>query len=92
MKDRPLHKPLLGVALATGLLLLIPAIAMQFTREVSWGLGDFAVAAALLFAAGTLIVIAARGLKNRAHRALAIASVGAGLLLVWAELAGGLFH
>ena len=33
-------------------LLLVPLVAMQFTREVRWGLADFIVAGALLFGAG----------------------------------------
>ena len=52
-----LRKPILGVALVTALLLLVPAIAMRLTPAVSWGPGDFAAAAALLFGAGTLTVL-----------------------------------
>ncbi len=42
-------KALLRVALGTAVLLLVPAVAMQFTEEVAWGLGDFVAAAVLLF-------------------------------------------
>lgn len=40
---------MLRVALVTGLLLLVPLVAMQFTDEVRWNLADFVVAGALLF-------------------------------------------
>lgn len=90
MRRRSLRKPLLGVALLTGLLLLIPAAAMRFTEEVSWGPGDFVVAAVLLLAAGVAVVLATR-LRSRAHRFGVIGLVTFGLLVVWAELAVGLF-
>jgi hypothetical protein len=41
---------ILRVALITVGLLMIPAIAMQFSDEMNWGPGDFLVAGALLFA------------------------------------------
>jgi hypothetical protein len=37
---------------ATGLLLLLPLVAMQFTEEVDWGVGDFVIFGSLLVAAG----------------------------------------
>ena len=85
------RRPLSGVALLTGVLLLLPAAAMRFTNEVSWGPGDFVVAAVLLFATGSAIVLAMR-LRSRAHRIGVIGLVMFALLVVWAELAVGLFH
>ena len=52
MSASTLKKPLLGVALGTGLLLLVPAPAMLFTSEVAWGPGDFVVAGVLFFRGG----------------------------------------
>ena len=91
MSRSSLRKPLFGVALLTGALLLLPAIAMQFTNEVSWGPGDFVVAAVLLFSAGSAIVLATR-LRSRVYRFGAIGLVTIALLVIWAELAVGLFH
>lgn len=91
MSRSSLRKPLFGVALLTGALLLLPAIAMRVTDEVSWGPGDFVVAAVLLLAAGTAIVLATR-LRSRAHRFGAIGLVTIALLVIWAELAVGLFR
>lgn len=37
------NKVFLWIALATGLILMIPLIAMQITNEVNWTLSDFTV-------------------------------------------------
>ena len=91
MSRGSLRKPLFGVALLTGLLLLLPAVAMRFTKQVSWGLGNFVVAAVLLLAAGSALVLATR-LRSRVHRIGIICLITLALLVVWAELAVGLFH
>lgn len=85
-----LAKNLMWVALATALLLLIPLVAMQFTTEVVWTPSDFVVAGALLFGAGLLFTLLARLGNNRPYRLAVGVAVGAGLLLVWANLAVGL--
>ena len=45
----PIGLALTRVAMATIALLLIPLVAMQFTREVDWTAGDFLVMGVLLF-------------------------------------------
>lgn len=76
---------------AIAALLLLPALAMQFTREVAWGPGDFIVAAGLLGLTGIGIEYAAR-MPGSALKRLAVAgAVVALLLVVWAELAVGIF-
>jgi hypothetical protein len=82
---------MLGVALGTALLLLVPAVAMQFTPEVSWGPGDFVVAAVLLFGAGALAVLGFAHVKGTGRRAALLVGIACSLALVWAELAVGLF-
>ena len=74
-----------------GLLLLIPAVAMQFTAEVNWGKEDFLAAVVLIGGAGLGIELAVRLIKSRNVLMIAIAGVLAVLLLVWAELAVGIF-
>lgn len=91
MKDWSLPRCLAAVALATGALLLIPLAAMQFTREVDWGLGDFLLAAALLFSAGAAGAIAFKFLKRPAYKKAVIGAIALAVALVWAELAVGLF-
>lgn len=88
---RLFQKPLLAVALATAMLLLVPAVAMQFTPEVSWGPGDFVVAGVLLFGAGAATVFGFRHVRGTGRRAALALAVASGLALVWAELAVGLF-
>ncbi|MFB0613401.1 hypothetical protein [Aurantiacibacter poecillastricola] len=71
--------------------LLVPAIAMQFTGEVAWGPGDFLVMAGLLLGLGAAIELAARlGISHMAKSAAAGFAVVV-FLTVWAELAVGIF-
>lgn len=71
-------------------LLLAPAIAMRFTREVNWSAGDFIVAAGLLGLTGIGLELAARVPGSRFRR-MAIAGAILGLLMiVWIELAVGI--
>ncbi len=82
---------MIGWALALAVL-LIPAIAMQFTHEVNWGPGDFATAAVLLGSLVLGIDLALTRLRGRALRFAGAAAVTGAVLLIWAELAVGLFH
>ncbi len=92
MSPRTFQKPLLRVAIATGVLLLIPAVAMRFTTEVAWGPGDFVAAAVLLFGAGAATVMSRSHVKCAGRRALLTLAIALCFALVWAELAVGLFH
>ena len=76
------------IALATGLILLIPLIVMQFTEEVSWNSVDFIVMGTLLFGAGSLFVLLSRWFPRK-RRIIAGAIVTAAFLYVWAELSVG---
>ena len=75
---------------AAALLLLLPLVAMQFTKEVVWDVADFAVAGALLFGAGLTYELVARTMANIAYRAGGGVAVAAALILVWVNLAVGL--
>lgn len=92
MERLSLRKSLVAVVVVTALLLLVPLVAMQFTREVSWGPVDFLLAAALLLSAGTAIVLAISWLQRPVHKRMAIAAIALITVLVWAELAVGLFR
>jgi hypothetical protein len=72
-------------------LLAIPALAMPFTGEVNWGPDDFVVAAALLALTGIGLELAARASLSRIGKLLAAAAIVFALLVIWAELAVGLF-
>ncbi len=78
-------------ALWTLALLSIPLIAMQFTKEVNWGIEDFLAAGFMLFGAGMAYSLATRRARSAVQRIAVTALVLAILGTVWAELAVGLF-
>jgi hypothetical protein len=79
----------LGWSLAV-LLLLTPAVAMRFTDQVHWTLGDFVFAAVLLGTTGGAFELAARHSHDRAYRAGAGLTLLAVFLLVWINGAVGI--
>lgn len=78
------------VAMVTLALLSVPFIAMQFTTDVRWSFTDFVIAGALIFGAGSVLVVVMRSATHIAYRAAMIIAVGTTLLMVWANLAVGL--
>lgn len=85
------NKRLIGIVLAVVLLLLIPLIAMQFTDEVSWTVLDFVVAAVLLLGTGLTCELVIRKINKIKYRIAICVVLLAALILVWAELAVGIF-
>ena len=79
------------IAMITAAILLIPLIAMQFTEEVNWTMGDFIVAGTLLLGFSLLLDFALRLRKRSRYRVLITISILILFLLLWAELAVGLF-
>lgn len=84
-------KRLLIIVFSSIIILLIPLIAMQFTDEVNWNLSDFVVAGALLLGTGLMCEIVIRKVKNIRYRIAVCVALLAILLLIWAELAVGIF-
>ncbi len=82
---------LAAIVASVGVLLLIPAVAMQLTDEVKWGPFDFLVAGFLLLATGLMCEMALRFITTWPYRIAACAALLIGLFLVWAELAVGIF-
>ncbi len=82
---------LTGIVLLVALLLLIPFTAMQFTNEVKWSLFDFMVAGVLLLGTGLLCELVIRMVKKTQYRIALCAVILIALLLVWLELAVGIF-
>lgn len=72
-------------------LLAIPFTAMQFSSEVNWSLFDFVVVGGLLLALGFAIDFAIRKTKTINKRYLVITAIVVLFLLIWAELAIGVF-
>ena len=83
-------KKFINILLVVAILLSIPFVAMQFTAEVSWQVGDFLVMGVLLTVAILGCDFAIRKVKNTRHRFLIYFVVLLVFLLVWAELAVGI--
>ena len=79
------------VAAFTGLILMIPLVAMQFTSDVDWSSSDFVIMGILLFGMGSMFVMASRFLKTNTKRVVVGLAFLFALLYVWAELAVGIF-
>lgn len=75
----------------TLLVLLLPLIAMLLSTEMLWGPGDFAAAALLLFSAFFGSTLCQRYVPAGRWRLLAVLCLLACVLLLWAELAVGIF-
>ncbi len=93
--DRKIYKPAAGLALATGLLLLIPLIAMQFSDEVVWTLSDFIFAGTLIFGTGFAYILVTRVLAPRmgdniVYRVAIGFALFTGLFLIWVNGAVGI--
>lgn len=91
IRTPPLSRVKLAAWGLAALALLVPAVAMQFTRDVQWDAADFALLGGMFLAAGLAYEVAERLTTARRTRLV----IGAGLvvvvLLVWAEGAVGLF-
>lgn len=72
-------------------LLLIPFIAMQFTDEVNWEIGDFFIMGIMLSATGISIQFVFNKIDSQPKRIILISIIIVFFLLIWAELAVGIF-
>lgn len=72
-------------------LLLIPLIAMHYSDEVHWTLIDFAIMGVLLLVAGMWTQRVVKRVKSFPRRATYIILIILLFLLVWAEMAVGIF-
>ena len=72
-------------------LLLIPLIAMHYSDEDHWTLIDFAIMGVLLLVAGMSTQRVVKRVKSFPRRATYIILILLLFLLVWAELAVGIF-
>ena len=89
MRSETAYRPY-RLLLVVSLLLLIPLVAMQFSRDVVWGPFDFTVAFVLLFGAGLIYQRVSRRRSDTRSRFAIGAGVLASLMLVWVNLAVGL--
>lgn len=85
------NKSRIGIVIAVAALLSIPLVAMQFTDEVDWELGDFIIAAVLLLSTGFACEFAIRKVRNTENKIAVCVGILAVLVLIWVELAVGIF-
>jgi hypothetical protein len=78
-------RSMLRVAVVTGIILLIPLVAMQFSEGWDWQPGDFLFIGALLAGAGLLLELAVKNPGNMRFRA---ATTAIGVLVIGWGIAG----
>lgn len=74
------------------LLLLIPFVGMQYSNEVKWSLNDFIIMGVILLSFGIIINKIIYHVVAFNKRVILISTLIILFLLLWAELAVGLFN
>ncbi len=91
MSDRTTRVMRIGGWSIAVLLLVAPAIAMQFPDTgVNWTASDFIFAAIVFGLVGGLFELAARASRNIFYRAAVVVAVACGFLQLWITLAVGI--
>lgn len=85
------QKTLILILAIIGGILLIPFIAMRYSDAVDWTWGDFIIAAILLFEVAIMVYYINKRAKKTGMRLLFYIVLALILILVWAELAVGVF-
>ena len=78
--------------LTISILLIIPLIAMQFTKDVNWSLFDFSVIGTLLISTSLIFNLILKRVKNTNHRILFYSIVVFLFFIIWGELSVGIFN
>jgi len=73
-------------------ILAVPFLAMQFSSEVAWTLSDFIVAGIFLLLLVFLLEVILRKIKSKKFRLLMLIFLFICFLLMWIEMAVGLFN
>lgn len=82
---------ILRVFLITAGVLAVPFIGMQVSSEMNWSLGDFVIIGVLVAGAGAAYELISSQFKNPQHRTLVAIMVTSAVVLIWIELAVGIF-
>lgn len=85
------RRSVIGIFALVLLLLSVPLVAMQFTNEVQWSFFDFVIMGALLTATGLICSVIWYRVKSQPRRIMLVLGVLFVFLLIWAELAVGIF-
>lgn len=73
------------------LVLFLPLLAMNFTSEVNWGVFDFVFAGILLYSGSIAIEYIFQKANRNILKVLYSAAIISILILIWAQLAVGIF-
>ncbi|MDQ3076910.1 MAG: hypothetical protein M3Q63_02555 [bacterium] len=87
-----MQNKIIRIALVTIGILMIPLVAMLFTSEVNWGPADFIIIGALIFGTGLAYEFIVRKIVNTTYRTVITIVLVLAFLLVWADLAVGIFN
>ncbi|MBK8514818.1 MAG: hypothetical protein IPL55_00585 [Saprospiraceae bacterium] len=85
------NKRLILILAVVPTLLLIPLVAMQFSNCVDWKILDFVIMGVLMLGTGLLCELVLRKVKSTKRRIIICGAALFALLLIWAELAVGIF-
>lgn len=88
--ERNLTQAFTYPAIATGLLLLIPFIAMKFSEDMVWTLSDFILAGIMIFGTGLTYTLVTRKSEEIVYRVAVGFALFTGLFLIWSNIAVGL--
>ena len=86
-----MYQRFIKIVLIAFSLLFIPFIAMQFTEQIDWSIGDFLIMACMLVVYSAAINFALYRLYGL-KQSLIIFVIGLLFFLLWAELAVGIFN
>ncbi len=86
------NKRLLVMVVTALLLLILPLVAMQFTDEVNWSTSDFVAMGTLLLSLSVVTELILRFAKNTPAKLLLIGLALLFFVLIWIELAVGIFN
>lgn len=84
-------KQIIRSVLAAELILLVPLIAMIFSDDAQWSVSDFIIVGVLLAGVGIGYQLIVTGIKNNSKQAALGIVLAALMILLWIEMAVGLF-
>ncbi len=79
------------IALLPVSLLILPLVASFFSSEVRWSAMDYLIMGTMLLTVGVLIDLAQQHIKTRGTRLLVILGTLLLFVILWAEMAVGIF-
>ncbi|SFZ90996.1 hypothetical protein SAMN05428642_1011324 [Flaviramulus basaltis] len=85
------NKRFISILVFATIILLIPLIAMQFSKQVKWSLSDFITAGALLYGTSLFYELILKKVLKKEYRIILTVAIIITLLFIWLELSVGIF-